>query len=104
MKMLKYPCQGTHTTLCYVCECNTMCTMSMKKELCHFSSRQMTIFSREMKTFVNERNHRKMKEILQKGQSTHHPRIVIQQNTEVSDAPDEHHALDPRVGHVTTCQ
>ena len=63
-----------------------------------------TIFSREMKTFVNERNHRKMKEILQKGQSTHHPRIVIQQNTEVSDAPVEHHAVDPRVGHVTTCQ
>ena len=70
MKMLKYPCQGTHTTLCYVCECNTVCTMSMKKELCHFSSSQMTIFSREMKIFVNERNHRKMREILQKGQST----------------------------------
>ena len=46
----------------------------------------------------------KRKEILQKGQSTHHPRIVIQQNTEVSDAPVEHHAVDPRVGHVTTCQ
>ena len=61
MKMLKYPCQGTHTTLCYVCECNTVCTMSMKKELCHFSSSQMTIFSREMKIFVNERNHRKMR-------------------------------------------
>ena len=58
MKMLKYPCQGTHTTLCYVCECNTVCTMSMKKELCHFSSsssRMTTIvpyFLRKMKTFV----------------------------------------------------